>query len=64
MSNTKKLCVYVARRGNTLHFRASKGGEPLTHEDFIQLQILESQATNTLEGLTGNSPIILDSRKP
>ena len=63
MNNNTKLTVSITRSGHTIHVSASKGGEPLTPEDHLQLQILEYQATNTSEGLTGNSPITLDRRQ-
>jgi hypothetical protein len=44
-----QMTVTVSQDGETRHIRASKGGEPLTHDDLIQLQILEYVATNTAE---------------
>jgi hypothetical protein len=61
MSNTTKpqrtfklhgMTITVTQDGKTIRFRVRKDdGGPLTHEDHLQLQILEYIATNTPEGL-------------
>jgi hypothetical protein len=63
MSKSRKLLVDITRRGDTLHFHASNGGEFLAPEDSIQLQMLEYQATNTRESLRGASPVVLPAPK-
>ena len=59
MSDTHKLRATVTRSGDKTRIRASKGGQPLTQEDHIQLQILEHQVMNDPESVTLDTPITL-----
>lgn len=47
MTKQSKLRLSIIWRGNTIHVRARKNGQPLTQEDHIQIQILESEIANT-----------------
>jgi hypothetical protein len=59
MDDTQKLQATVTRNGNTIRIRASKGGQPFTEEDRIQLHILEYQVMNYPETVTLDKPITL-----
>jgi hypothetical protein len=53
------LTATVSASGDTLHTCASKNGDTLTQEDYIQPQILEHQVMYHPESVTLDSPIIL-----
>jgi len=59
MNDTKKLRVTITRSGDMFHIRGSKGGQPLTREDHVQLQILEHQVRYCPDRVTLDTPITL-----
>lgn len=58
-----KLTATVSNGADIVSIRSNKDGEALTHEDYIQLQILEHQVRHYPETVTFNSPIVLDGHQ-